>query len=1103
MNYDTNLSRQELNFISQNKEQLKSFIVASKGKILGLMENYNITYQLDLLLQDEILVFSLPYVYKNLNKLSIIELKKFKKHVSLLGESLINRKITNINELNNFISFTNNIQLINNNYSNSKSILKNFLKDVSLDILSFAKISNKNINPINQLKDHLHNKLVSKLIKNSFLELNKKDKQHLLISQPKLWTIGMVLTNDFPEDDFDRKTILKNISSLLISFKTMGREILDYLYDLDLEKDDSLYLLSDTLNEYTLDISSSTMKEKLHYVYLSKSKFKDNLKDINFLISMRYYFFESLKKKNGISKDILNDSLYQKNTLNNFFKHMTMTRGASLIISKWFEINPSLAYFNRVLDDEMINQLDTNYSKLLSPVRIDATFKDIFKNKESSLFYFNFTNYVIGKTNREMIEGSTNLKNFKYPLSIMSEFITLISKEKSIFKNEHYKEQINQIVKCIINVLTKADEFFGKEFNNIICWNHSSEMSFFLAGFLNASKNKNVMRNFEYILIGDLNNNAPSKKWIKSLDKETEYLTNLIYNTASLRVCVDSKFEVLNRLKSIKEKVENNTDYLNEHLIIFRNQVKKGVDFLELMTEHKLPIHNSILIKLLENLQNKNKHIVEVLTNHINMINNCYPEKITDYTIAKIVNFNNNKDILNPILFSDGSYEKKELYIVDRYLNNIKASKNYSLNENLIQKFKIKYLKEKDYIKLVKLRNADITQSIFRENDIFSNMDMKILKEILMDDRRFNIYLELLINSNGDTINVVSNQYQIPIKKVEDLELLKWVKDFFQRNPEKKQSIPLEINIFDFSQVESQIVKDFLIKSYTSEIFDGNLFNRNTIKSQNIKEFILITKLAFEYIDILSIKKSYEYIQSHLEGFLETNCFSKILNNFNSPEHYAILIMLANNFILNKTNFFSEVFDSNKFFKGLESILKNNKEDNLLFFINIANDSFKYVISLPDDKKYEIIKNFINLGLSVNTETFYEADKYISKLNEKDLSYFCTQWLIGLSEHNKNNNIKIVVNEYLEKNNEPNEDILYTLKNIQNQNLFLNFVQSFIRESHINRRVNPAIIYLESYYNKSINNNESLKLDILLNNSFLRKEISIEKNNKIAKFLKF
>lgn len=285
--------------------------------------------------------------------------------------------------------------------------------------------------------------------------------------------------------------------------------------------------------------------------------------------------------------------------------------------------------------------------------------------------------------------------------------------------------------------------------------------------------------------------------------------------------------EIKNLMTSYKKKIDNLNLQLEKTISNNNSQLKslmkeKNNEINELMEKNKCLFENNDSLKILsENMLKENQQIKNHCEQIQNVLNSQQQEKIELEAIIKTlrIDLENKEKNKDSILVFQKEVEKIE------FLNkNLEREKN-----ELIEKRKIKKIKNKNKIELLENKLTAILTKIEDEKITFSNEKTRLLSEIthLSEKER-----KLL-----DQVNSLKNE--VSNLKSENL--------FFQKNSEesqKKFDNDLKIKDLQFQQI----------------INEKNILERNLILEQNEKE-----KLE---------KKCSEFERDNIDKKGQTECFN-------------------------------------------------------------------------------------------------------------------------------------------------------------------------------------------------------------------------------------
>lgn len=1061
-----NLSQQELSYLIKNNDSFIDVVKESKGEVLGLLDSYKIDYPLEKLLQNDIFIYSCPYLLKK--DLTEKQSSEMKVLLGKIGSKYITEKISDVQSLINLLNFIHTIKRLT-----PKAKIKDLNIEIDLtNLLESSKQLDENL--VKTISSTIE---VKKIFLKSWKNLSKNEKENFYRDSSVVWAFCSLMNNDlFDYSDEKMNKFIEHTTSFS-NAPGVKEKLLNYLYDMDLKSKNKLYVVGELLNEW---------KEKKDNTYdvLSNSKFKDQLSDIRYLLDMRYNFFIDIEKNNGVSLIIDQETFNKNDSFSIFLKNMNMSKGFYTVIEKWIKITKNNINYEEILSDNLFETLQEIYRD--KTVNAPYTLDNVSQVPSEKEFFIKLFEFIIEKSHNYLDNNKIDFKNILFITKILSEYLLIIHHSKdSFWKNDVYQEDVLNILNKTTEVFKKIIVGLGDNANSIIAFNYPEPVKLYLAGLLNKYSFPDIIPSFEKILIKEKskdNRLLIGNYDILSEDKKT--IVDLLFNKERVPKNIDAKPQVISRLR----KIANSDDDINEVIVLLNNQLSNDIGFLDELTKEKIIVHEKILERMLDAMASKSKTIKLILKNYINMINNVNSSLITDKLIVHVLQFIG-EDFNKKTFFDNDNFVEKSnqslMNLLDNGDLNFIPSKVYDDFQNFL-------LSKEKFDDILKLREININSQLMGFDEPLTSLKMEDLKKVLMDENRFRKFMSPLQSKLMKKRDLGLDNPMDKVKFEMDKELFTWVHKYFKDYPlEQHDLYPLELALFKFDDVK---YKSYLLENYPHYIVQlKNSLIEDDGFTQKDFECSIKSYWSIESHDNFKkeVSKEIKFISNYLDKLLTLKDYKKLLENFKEPQEYAIIVGLANQSIMSKTSFYSKEIDVEKFLDGVQILISHNSKYNEMF-----ENSFSKVISLSDENKEKIIFGFIDLGLSISENTFYEADKYIEKLSNNDLCY-----LIKNSYHK--NGSGVLLDIFL-KRDINNIELLIELKNAYLQYEALGKITNTYA---INTKTSPQMKELKEHYQrldmfKDVSEDFLSTLEILIDKEILNK-ITNNSNMDTKSVLKF
>jgi len=809
-------------------------------------------------------------------------------------------------------------------------------------------------------------------------------------------------------------------------------------------------------------------------------------------------------KKEGVKytyKTSLFDSSNQNNINANNESDFINSNNYSNINIDLYENNNSSMNNNNYINLYLMNNVNNNSNKLLY-------YQNIPKNNING-------NYYMLAQNNKITESNEGIKNIKVNTMTRN---NLLTERNNSGTNDIKKNNTNKSLEnsdCFINIKIKNNKnntnkvinrSNNNDNNNILYNNNKFSKSKIYIKKIDTKNNKPLMYQKDNKNI--IENKSPTKKGgnKKKVKLKNQGQKNQSKNTVLLEkprnknnfkrkyYCYNVKLYenkkcFFGKSYITKNPINNKNNLEESHEITFAEKIPTLIDNNNMNT---ISINNEKINQIDDNLliENsfKNNNPPQ---NEINSISN--PEKIIQsYSNSKIPQKN-----------------KKEFQIPKKSVHKMK--KNFEKISKQINN-NINYLDKEDLemtFGIEEIRNVNKKENIFEEADLYQNDDIQIMtdeeeenikeknemritygKEIGNLPYKINKGLELLekiqekrkmnkFEINFDNSNDKDNKDKDEINDKENNEELlfdsnfdfdKYYKKTSTLKPKDTRMILKNLTKNKKCEILNEVLTDlFEKKEKEAKIFDTNIkqlnYNPQKIetyekifnqeKIQNLESILNKKRMdkMFDFIndkdinEIKSKKSIMTYNKKHSK-----NITTKILEESNSDENS---INSNDNDEINKNN--NKIIFSYKDIININNTNELCKKDNLLTqeFIEHCNDLLNnYEINL---KKGNLSNNNNNNNENINN------NNEIEKWSRKDLSpeiKKAEEYIINMTKEMSKNNYKYEIIEILNTITVDNyPDILHKLN---------------------------TIVY-------QINNNKSIKPEILLDNQFRFSEIIIEK----------
>ena len=575
----------------------------------------------------------------------------------------------------------------------------------------------------------------------------------------------------------------------------------------------------------------------------------------------------------------------------------------------------------------------------------------IIKNGKKSYYENNFFIFKLSKVQGLLFEDENNLKidvvnQYKYKGNfIINDLLNnqgtyIINKNEKIFVNEVFDENL-----VYLNLICGDTIFYLVDKNNDLI-NNNEELTFpKLQKFINETYIVKIKSNsysiYDYLIF----NNLENEYYINYESKLIYFIKKIKYNIyldeveqLFIRILDGETILKYENDKIILNKTNNHFELIKKNSKIFSLYGNNSLIYFFI----PLCINNYIIISNRDNLINnyrnvfltfekQNKDMIKIIISYINENKNdeLMVEYIMDYNI---IPYSRNKNSLSSIIYLKSNenysliipnllkndkakhFENEKFFIYFKLLKTelIRISYEY-IDLNILPKKEPILISpgqnnyflgtnDKNFIKIDKCMNNNITLSILRNNNNFINETKIDIEENMMIeiDRNANDnYISLNINNNKDFLltlsegkfqnneNLKNNYFLLSINK-KNLNIKLNISSFLIQTEyylfyiKKNEIVNFNNECFIFNLINNNTFLDVFYTSGTNNYFEKNITLLNDFKYDlNLYEFILIGK---EYH---TFYYSYIYFKQYL-----TNISNDDDENNNNEKEYKMPIYL-------------------------------------------------------------------------------------------------------------------------------------------------------------------------------------------------------------------
>ena len=579
---------------------------------------------------------------------------------------------------------------------------------------------------------------------------------------------------------------------------------------------------------------------------------------------------------------------------------------------------------------------------------------------------------------------------------------------------------------------------------------------------------------------------------------------------------IDSLHEDLNRV--------NNKIYIKKEERNLNDEIKSKIEWNNFLRRNQ-----SILIDLFYGLfkstvtcqecKNTSVDFNTFSSLSLNIKNSNKIENINNYNSELNIkmdklNINSNKNNENIIIIEQNKIEKKcennnenkceNIIVIDKSENeneiNKKKSKAVINNENIIQNFKIKT----ENISLGKNKKMiDINEnSAKKEKILFEGKENKIENEIELEEQKQNNNLPIKIRIIFFLYSSEEKplQFFLPIKDINEFKyklLLLKISKLFNKDPyslylyhvdEDKNIIKVygenNFNLFDnkknsilfVSEINKDVIKNNLSK-VTNEIFYNSFTmhfsKKKFITREDIEGFLNQNKEnVIKYIkNIVNEEKDCECIENNIVNSHYMNLekiYQITLKNYiydqnkQNPKYYYYPKIVVFSKLINIINLYYEVFKMKKNII-IEDDPNNNNNKKQIDKNTVINEYFKELFVTKDN--FNINKIFENKTPFYLCIQKYNNNKSVGENNNEEI-------YLLLNEMEKNRKLIEILDNLLEQNNFPNEQII--LKIYWNPKYNDN-IKKYLRPEKIDSFLNKLMSFDENINSNVIDNKNDKK----------------------------
>nr|UFQ87295.1 RNA polymerase beta subunit [Ulva torta] len=984
LNYETlfRLKNLKYKYYFNDNLKIKNKILKNNKKFfISNLKNFskhnNIKQILNKSINFKIYFFELNY---NNNKKKIISYFYNKSGFNINENNLFN-------QLDNFYSISNLVEILNNFNKNSSYL---FFNNSSLNFFILAIFYKLLYNKYNKIENDFINEYT--LFNNSKYSSNKIENifKFYLNKKSLIWPFYF-LNNNIKTNinlvNIDKKLDIKEYNLFLNFF---SNNIICFYKNIKFFQNSDNNILLKT-NKYFLEQKNILIYNKIlsnnNTIYLIKSNVY-NSNNFNYLFLS---FFEKYKINLNffykIQYEFFNKSFF-------LFNKKNIIKNKKLIFNKnyfiYFENKQQLFYLNNKLKKLIINN-NSNYDLLYS--------EKLFLNKFYKKFilfnisYISIIFYFL--LNNNLVKSKNNLKN----LLLKNNKLKINQKKFLYLKKEVIYFYFSTYISSFLSSNFKIDLYKNKNFtkkekiniNNNIKYN----LIFSNITFLEFIKNINISIIIFYNFLNKFNNNEIYiiNKKLKKYFFVSFSINNLIsYNNIFISLFYNKNLK-LDSLLIFKYNYIKKLNIFNKFNIFFDKkilnlnlQINKNYFFLDKKNNFNTSI---IWFSKSNKLKNKYKLINKTdfkyyTNNSFKIKNNSQNFKI--FTLYNYNNFNHNNDFNNNKLKSS-------------FFFNLFFNKPYILSKNVISDYFIIKNRNMKKLKIVNIKNINYKLNFFYllfNNKLKNKIDCFYSEKLL--NTKINIsnnFLTRLIKyENTKNLDVFFYEKNNSIYNLSYIFEKKWAY-YLNIFYIKKVNKLIKFNLFYNNILINQdcnigfLTKKYCINNYFKSnilLFTNNYYYDYWLFYKSLFNFLFLPNnyyigavaknTNFELYSFISSKIELEY--SYILDKLFFNKTLKIKKIFPINTLYLFRVQIKTHFKENKLSnlLFPHLVDSNKNNYSLNFIklkffnfklkLIFTKYNNIyiqnIFLINI-NYIFSYILSLYYIKNYKLNNNFKNLEI--------------------------------------------------------------------------------------------------------------------------------------------
>ena len=1054
------------------------------------------------------------------------KLNKDKKEQNNEGEIIIKKIRVNKNIIKKYTKILQNYIILKekiNNDNNLTLYIINKIENEDIINLYHRIISNEEFTSLNKKKDSKKNKIIEDVIKNYLFEGKQINGQITVYNYAQCMNLINKIVDlvDYTFiKDMNMNLSKKNETECIKHYEENGLifmilEFKESKKKVKIEKRDKHYFLRELVdeNKNKKNMKSSIIGDDYNLIKQISSEIEEKKNNYNLnseedIVINNQNLIEDEKNKNRINNNNLimeGDNTFSLNTINIEEKGIFNNKNSKEI---------------KIKNENKKDDIYTTF-KILLLFNVQNN-NIILKERENDFFDENEYYYLVNKNNIINLKKEINNKNKnKKDISIII--------DDYVRKNKYKK--FEEFFKNIDNIIQEFEKENENLFKNEYDFKKIKEREFLPNNnkIINSINNTKIIYPLNFILI------KPEiyHFFIKLISFEDESNKNNIIEPINKVSIFYSRNQIY--LKNIKKeeniiyvcnivKNDNGNDYQIEdinisYILIYNlnntfmkeyNLFIKDNDIFNYISKRKLKANINETKKIINdeneeigffvNLEKSNDLILDINNNHSGNINDIKNSKIEN-------NNNKNKEKDNNIFKEKKNYNKFNYNSKDKDINNITNNTDIFIdidspnnsennidnnmdNDNIIDNSVDNDMDNKKNENNDNIINIENNKDLIQENNNIENY-----KDLIQENNNIENYKDLNqennnIENNKDLIqdnlfienNIISNNLIENNKKEEEK---------IKNDENKKQILIGLINIKQDSYVTSLLqclyncpqLTNYFISNNKFKIGDddNNIDNKELIENENINDENEISKNSLSY-------KFYEVIY-HLY-YKKQN--SKIINSYD-----------PNNFI--------------EYIEKVDPTFKkiNYKSPKKLFFF-LINNLQKELNKKENVKDMEVLENLSNIAMSVqpnvdNSDALFKTylndfnyknnsiiDKYFSGIKSSIMicekcgnmeysfkPFYFFNFPLSQIGNNKDENGKITLNKFFEKNYSKDKSIL---NNLFKQCNSCNGIASFSYSNQIFLGPKLLVFIIED----AKENGDLLKLNFNLDiNEYL-----IEKNNR-------